>query len=284
MNVAGFTQQRNRQTTAGGPVVEVEARTHAIRRSRGDHLSVADGPTTLTAGGVPAMPGNVALSRVAIVEHHLLFAQALEIALTLEGYDVHRQEISDRAMPGKLLAGLLHARPQIALLDLDLAGTGHGIRLIEPLTRARISVVVLTESMDGARWGECLRYGACTVLSKSAPLGSILATFRLIGERRPVLARDERDRLLAEFDQEQALAGGLRRRLDLLTPREREVLAHLMLGRPVREIAHVSFVSEATVRTQVKSILAKLEVSSQLAAVGVAHLVEWRPPEAAVAR
>jgi DNA-binding NarL/FixJ family response regulator len=37
-------------------------------------------------------------------------------------------------------------------------------------------------------------------------------------------------------------------------------------------------VAEATVRTQVKSILAKLEVSSQLAAVGLAHRVGWRPP------
>jgi len=37
-------------------------------------------------------------------------------------------------------------------------------------------------------------------------------------------------------------------------------------------------VSEATVRTQVKSILAKLEVSSQLAAVGLAYQVGWRAP------
>ena len=35
-------------------------------------------------------------------------------------------------------------------------------------------------------------------------------------------------------------------------------------------------VSEATVRTQVKSILSKLEVSSQLAAVGMANQVGWR--------
>ena len=70
-------------------------------------------------------------------------------------------------------------------------------------------------------------------------------------------------------------------RLDLLTTREREVLAHLMLGRTVREIAARSVVSEATVRTQVKSILAKLEVTSQLAAVGLAHHVGWRPPSLA---
>jgi len=53
-----------------------------------------------------------------------------------------------------------------------------------------------------------------------------------------------------------------------------------MAGRPVREIAQRSYVSEATVRTQVKSILAKLEVTSQLAAVGAAHETDWRPPVA----
>ena len=46
----------------------------------------------------------------------------------------------------------------------------------------------------------------------------------------------------------------------------------------MRDIAQTSVVSVATVRTQVKSILAKLEVSSQLAAVGLAHAVNWRAP------
>ena len=67
-------------------------------------------------------------------------------------------------------------------------------------------------------------------------------------------------------------------RLDLLSTREREVLADLMAGRSVREIAERKVVSEATVRTQVKAVLAKLEVGSQLAAVGLAHRVDWRPP------
>ena len=40
----------------------------------------------------------------------------------------------------------------------------------------------------------------------------------------------------------------------------------------------MSVVSEATLRTQVKSILAKLGVSSQLAAVAIAHQAEWQAP------
>jgi two-component system nitrate/nitrite response regulator NarL len=67
-------------------------------------------------------------------------------------------------------------------------------------------------------------------------------------------------------------------RLDRLTARERDVLGHLTLGRTVGDIAALEVLSQATVRTQVKSILAKLEVSSQIAAVGIAHHVGWRSP------
>jgi len=70
----------------------------------------------------------------------------------------------------------------------------------------------------------------------------------------------------------------VRDRVDRLTAREAQVLGHLMRGQTVHEIAATSFVSEATVRTQVKAILAKLEVSSQIAAVGLAHQIGWHPP------
>ena len=50
------------------------------------------------------------------------------------------------------------------------------------------------------------------------------------------------------------------------------------VARLVRDVARHSDTSEATVRTQVKSILAKLQVSSQLAAVGQAYRIGWRPP------
>jgi two-component system, NarL family, nitrate/nitrite response regulator NarL len=219
------------------------------------------------------------LTRIAIVEDHLLFAEALDVALTLEGHDVQRIPILDHTVStGQLLTAVLRLHPRIVLLDLDLGSTGNGTRLVEPLTQAGIAVVVVTASIDRARWGECLRYGARTVLPKSMPLNAILATIRLIGEGRPVLSREDREKLLTTYHQEKAKIQDLRGRLETLTSREREVLAHLMAGRPVRDIAKLSFVSEATVRTQVKSILAKLDVSSQLAAVGAAHQAHWRPP------
>jgi two-component system nitrate/nitrite response regulator NarL len=218
-------------------------------------------------------------TRIAIVEDHMLFAEALEVALSLQGHDVHRMAVTDASLStGQLLAGLLRLRPRLVLLDLDLGSAGSGVRLVEPLTQSAVAVVVLTGNSDRARWGECIRHGARTVLPKTAPLNQILSTIRLIGEGRPVLTREERDGLLTSFHEEKRTLQELRWRLDTLTTREREILGHLMEGRAVREIARSSYVSEATVRTQVKSILAKLEVSSQLAAVGAAHASRWRPP------
>jgi two-component system nitrate/nitrite response regulator NarL len=68
-----------------------------------------------------------------------------------------------------------------------------------------------------------------------------------------------------------------RRLMESLSRREREILGHLMRGATVAEIAANGVVSEATVRTQVKSILIKLEVSSQLAAIAVARRAGWQP-------
>jgi two-component system nitrate/nitrite response regulator NarL len=217
--------------------------------------------------------------RVLIVEDHQLFAEAIDLALSVEGYDVRRVDAPDGpGSAGTVVANIIRQRPRVVLLDLDLGRFGDGVRLIEPMARSGANVVVVTGSTDRARWGEAVRAGARKVISKSQPLRDILATVRRITAGLPVMDREEREELLTEWARQRFESHGLRERLDQLTVREREVLGHLMKGRAVREIAGISVVSEATVRTQVKSILAKLEVSSQLAAVGMANQVGWQAP------
>ncbi|MDH2414802.1 response regulator transcription factor [Nocardioides sp. CER19] len=224
-------------------------------------------------------PSSRAQLRILIIEDHMLFAESLELVLSVEGYDVRRIAVPDNAgSPGSLLSSLVRLRPRIVLLDLDLGGFGDGVRLIAPLAKAGINVVVVTASSDRGRWGEAIRYGARTVLSKAQPLSNILATVRRINEGLPVMTHQEREDLLRTWHQQRSELQELLSRLALLTARESQVLGRLMQGRTVHDIAALSVVSEATVRTQVKSILAKLEVSSQLAAVGMAHQVGWRPP------
>lgn len=219
-------------------------------------------------------------TRILIIEDHELFAESLELALSLEGYDVRRLNVSDgRQSPAQLLTAVARLHPRIVLLDLDLGRFGDGVRLIHPMAKAGANVVVVTASIDRARWGECIRYGARKAMSKTRPLNEILSTVRRISQGLPVMGPEEREELLQLWHVQRQEQQEMRARLDTLTAREREVLGHLMEGRQVRDIAKLSVVSEATVRTQVKAILAKLQVSSQLAAVGLAHHIGWQPPE-----
>jgi DNA-binding NarL/FixJ family response regulator len=219
--------------------------------------------------------------RILIVEDHVLFAESLELALTLEGYDARRVPVpTEERGTGALVAAMVRLRPRIVLLDLDLGGFGNGVRLIPLLARSGANVLVVTASTDQARWGEAIYYGARKVMPKLRPLNEILAVVRKINHNQPVLSYEEREELLAHWHRERVERAGRQERFDQLTVRERQVLGHLMRGRTVRDIAVASVVSEATVRTQVKSILAKLKVTSQLAAVGLAHDIDWRPSDA----
>lgn len=228
------------------------------------------------------MQRGAGLIRIAIVEDQLLFAEALDVALTREGLQVVRVPPEDHQSPSTLLTTVLRLRPTVVLVGVDHTGTG--TRLVNPLTRAGIAVVAMTASADGARWGEALRQGARTVLPLSSTMRDVLTTIRLVAAGRTVLDHDERERLVAQFHREKATLQELRRGLDQLTSREQEVLCRLREGLSVSEIASWACVSESTVRTQVKSILAKLGVSSQLAAVGATYRTQWSPPAAVAAR
>jgi len=228
------------------------------------------------------MTRSLGWTRVTVVEDHLLFAEALDMALTLEGHDVRRVETDVRALgAGHLGAAILRTRPRVVLLDLDLGHSASGLGVVGPLADAGIAVIVVTASASQARWGECLSYGARIVLPKSTPLNTILATIRMIGEGRRVLSREERASLLLCYHQESCTLQAIRARLETLSRREREILSELMDGQQVCEIARDACVSEATVRTQVRSILAKLAVSSQLAAVGAALKAQGHEPRSA---
>ena len=214
--------------------------------------------------------------RIVVVDDHSLFSEALELTLAIEGYDVATIPLPPEGMSTEeLLAAVLARRPRLVLLDLALGASGDGVNLVGPLASAGIDVVVLTAVRDRGRWGEAVRHGARKVLSKGSPLRESLGVVRRLQHGLAVTTVDEREHLVRLFQEHRLQQHDLRRRFALLTAREAEVLGRLMDGTTVREIAGGWQVSEATVRTQVKAVLAKLEVSSQIAAVGLARQAGW---------
>ena len=183
-----------------------------------------------------------------------------------------RQSVDPRDVTGpELFAACLRYGPEVVLLDLDLGPRFEGADLITPLTAAGVSVVVVTGSPDHAEWGDCLHRGAAAVVSKNAPLDEIREVVRLLARGLPGMPPARRQQLLDRWRATADRTDGDAERLGRLTPRERAVLDELADGRRIQEIAVADHVSEATVRTQVKAILTKLEVNSQLAAVSLLH-------------
>ena len=88
---------------------------------------------------------------------------------------------------------------------------------------------------------------------------------------RTVTRPSERDAIVAEARRLRESEQTREDRLSSLTPRERHVLACLVEGCTAEEIAVGETISLTTVRTHIKAILRKLDVSSQLAAVALAH-------------
>ena len=217
--------------------------------------------------------------RVTVVDDHALFAEALTIALRAQSVDA-RSVIPERPTTTfpQLGRTIVSTRPHLVLLDLDLGVVGDTMRLLTTLANAHRSVIVVTGSTDRARRGEALSKGARAVISKSAPFSSILDAVERERNGLPVMSRADRDGLIADYHAARESHRELRAKFALMTRREAEVLGQLMAGKQVIEIAHARVVSESTVRTQVKAILEKLQVGSQLTAVGLAHELGWTPP------
>jgi len=214
-------------------------------------------------------------ARIAIVEDHGLIGHSLAAAIRLElGAEVTLVDVNEQP---DVLAVLREVAPTLALLDLDLGDLGPAVPFIGPLREAGIDVVVVTAETSPARRAECIEAGARTVLSKAMPFAELTATIERVLDGQDVLPRSERDALLAELRQARAHEHQRLAAFGRLTRREAVVLGHLMRGRSVKQIAQHESVAENTVRSQVRSVLQKLGVRSQTAAVSLAHRAGWRP-------
>ena len=208
---------------------------------------------------------------VLIVDDHELVGTSLLLSLRGEGLEAH---YVCRGDVGGVLAVAARLGSGIALLDLDLGRDEDGRRLdgaelVRPLVAAAWKVIILSGSSDRVGIGAALDAGALAWVPKNAPLPTLLAAVRAAQDGRPVVGAERREQLIALSRRLTAERDVLTTKLERLSQREREVLAMLAQGRRAQAVAEHFVVSLATVRTQIRAVLAKLEVSSQLEAVAL---------------
>jgi DNA-binding NarL/FixJ family response regulator len=211
--------------------------------------------------------------RVLLLDDHALLAQAAAVALQADGFETRHAALSSR---DALATSVESDPPDVVVLDLDSGGPDRdAAALVRSLVRAGARVLVVSADDDGPRVGTALEDGAVGHLPRSVPLQELVTAVSAAVRGDDVMPPGRRQAALAGLRASRESEAAARRPFDRLTVREQQVLRELGNGKVVATIAEEWLVSEATVRSQVRGVLAKLGVSSQLEAVALATRSGW---------
>jgi DNA-binding NarL/FixJ family response regulator len=159
----------------------------------------------------------------------------------------------------------------IAVVDLGLPD-GDGLNLVEDFSSSvpRITTLVLSASLEPGRLARAVEAGAAGVLHKSTPIKEIVDAVRRLKAGEALLSSGEIIEMLRLIGRERQEEHDIRRAIEQLTPREREVLQALAEGLESKEIAERLNITVETERTHMVNILHKLNVHSRLQALVIA--------------
>jgi DNA-binding NarL/FixJ family response regulator len=147
--------------------------------------------------------------------------------------------------------------PEIILLDINLLGMS-GIEGIPLILKElpEVSIIMLTTFEDNDSIYKALCAGACSYLSKKTSLKKILEAILVVHQggsyMSPAIAR----KIANHFAQRQIKS-------NVLTERQKEIVAGIVAGKSYKMIANDLFVSLDTVRTHIKNIYKALEINSK---------------------
>jgi DNA-binding NarL/FixJ family response regulator len=215
----------------------------------------------------------MAMASVLIIEDHSLMAESLAVALGAEGFTA---TVAIGKSARDVLTQAEAFRPDVVLLDLDLGPElGRGLDLLPDLRRLAAHVVIVSGATSRLDLAAAVELGAFGIVGKNQPVAELIAAVKSTADGRAILTPGERNALLAELYASRAARLRELEPFSHLTPREQEVLRGLIKGLRARDLAREASTSQATVRTQIRGVLTKLGVSSQLEAVALARETGW---------
>lgn len=171
------------------------------------------------------------------------------------------------------VAQAIQSRPDVALVDIRMPGMD-GIeathRILEATHGNCRVLIVTTFDLDDYVYA-ALKAGASGFLLKTAPPNQLVSAVRDVMSGDVLLAPEITRRLIEQFVRQPRPGEGGDSALKLLTARELDVLRLVARGMSNAEIAEHLIVSEATAKTHVGRILAKLGARDRVQAVVLAY-------------
>ena len=158
-------------------------------------------------------------------------------------------------------------KPDVMLMDIRMPGLD-GVSATERLTRdpatADVRVLILT-TFDADRYvHDALRAGASGFLLKDVLAADLLAAIKVIAAGEALLSPRITRRLIDHYSQQAPPDQEIRRSIQLLTPRETELLLSVARGLTNAEIATEHHISLSTTKTHVGSLLTKLHARDRV--------------------
>ncbi|MFE7505291.1 response regulator [Promicromonospora sp. NPDC057488] len=214
--------------------------------------------------------------RVLLADDHAAIRAGLRMLLATAG-DI---EVIGEAGDGAVAVTNARAlRPDVVLMDVRMPGTDGVTATRQIVDEGLAEVLVLTTfDLDEYVFG-ALRAGAAGFLLKTAEASALVDAVRHVAAGDGVVAPEITRRIIAELSAPRARPGDRNGVVGAngdgtgaaglpadLTPRERDVLAGLGSGLSNAELAAALTISEATAKTHVSRVLAKLGVTSRVQA------------------
>lgn len=197
--------------------------------------------------------------RILLVDDHALFREGLAALLAARPEFQVIGQAEDGVEAVRLAVRL---RPDLILMDISMPG-GSGLEAVRAVVRQipGVRVAMLTVSDDEDDLFEALKSGAVGYILKSVPPRRLFEMLAELRNGEAALSGKIAARVLAEFRQAQGAAAATNskgRDEEALSPRELEVLAHVVQGDTNEEIAAALYVTENTVKMHLRNIMEKL--------------------------
>jgi DNA-binding NarL/FixJ family response regulator len=206
--------------------------------------------------------------RVVIADDQALVRAGFRMILTADGMDV----VAEAQDGAEAVEAVRRTGPDVVLLDVrmpNMDGIEAARRILDAADPPRV-IMLTTFDLDNYVYA-ALGLGASGFLLKDVTPEYLVVAIRTVRDGEALLAPSITRRLVERFARPGTRESPLHRDLAALTPREREVLTLVAQGLSNVEIAGRLFLSEATVKTHVARILAKLGLRDRVQAVVVAY-------------